>query len=59
MQNVEDVIQVRAYKMNNKNASHFSQFTSVKVKKISTKSRAFREKLIKLRLRQYDSFLIK
>ena len=41
-------------------ATHFSQFISVKVKKISSKSQAqFCEKLRKLKLRQNDGFLIK
>ena len=40
--------------------THFSQFISVKVKKILIKPQIqFREKLKKLRLRQNDGFLIK
>ena len=40
--------------------AHYSQFNSVKVKKIVRRSQAqFREKLRKLRLRKNDGFLIK
>ena len=52
--------QIQVYNINNESVNHFSQFTSVKVKKISRKSQAkFQEKLRKLRLRQNDGFLIK
>ena len=40
--------------------THFSQFISVKVRKMLRKSQAqFREKLRRLRLKQNDDFLIK
>ena len=35
MQNVKDGIQIQVYDINNESVSHFSQFISVKVKKIS------------------------
>ena len=48
------------YKIKKESLIHFSQFTSVKVKKNLRKSQVqFREKLRKLRLRQIDGFLIK
>ena len=50
----------QVYNINNESVSHFSQFTSVEVKKNLRKSQAlFWEKLRKLRLRQKDGFLIK
>jgi len=48
------------YNINSESVSHFSKFISVRVKKNLRKSQAqFREKLRKLRLRQYDGILIK
>ena len=60
IQNVKDGIQIQVYNINNESVNHFSQFTSVNVKKNLRKSQAqFREKLRKLRLRQNYGFLIK
>ena len=59
IQNVKDGIQIQVYNIKNESVSHFSQFTSVKVKKNLRKSQAeYCEKLRKLRLRQNDGFLI-
>ena len=45
---------------NSESVTHFSQFVSVKVKKLLRKSQAqFREKVKKLRLSQNDDFLVK
>ena len=58
IQNVKDGIQIRVNKINKESVTHFSQFISVKVKKILRKSQAqLREKLRKLRLRQVRVFL--
>ena len=60
IQNVKDGIQIQIYKINNEGVTHFSQFISVKVKKILGKSQAqFLEKLRLLRLKQNDDFRIK
>ena len=60
IQNVKDGIQIRVYKINKESVTHFSQFLSVKFKKILRKYQAqFREKLRHLRLRRNDGFLIK
>ena len=60
IQDVEDGIQIRVYKISKECVAHFSHFISVKVKKILRKSQAqFREKLRKLRLRKNDGFLMK
>ena len=51
IQNVVDEIQIRVYTNNVKFVHHFSQFISVKVKKILTTFQPqFREKLKQLRL---------
>ena len=60
IQYVKDGIQLQIYNINNENVNQFSQFISVKAKKILRKSQAqFRKKLRKLRLRQNDGFLTK
>jgi len=59
IQNANDRIQIQVQNSNNESVHHFSQFTSVKVKKNLRKSQAeYCEKLRKLRLRQNDGFLI-
>ena len=51
---------VQVYKINKESLTNFSQFISLKVKKILRKGQAqFREKLRKLKLRQNYGFLIK
>jgi len=58
IQNANDRIQIQVQNSNNESVHHFSQFTSVKVKKNSRKSQAqFREKSRKLRIRQNNDFL--
>ena len=53
IQNVNDWIQIRVYKKKKESVTHFSQFISVKVKKIQKNFQAqFCEKLRKVRLRQ-------
>ena len=60
IQNVEDKSQVQAYKINKESVTHFSQFISVKVAKISRKSWAkFQKKLRKLRHWKNNGFLMK
>ena len=58
IQNVKDRTQIRVYTINKESVTHFSQFTSVKVKKILRKSQVqYTEKLRKLSIRQNDGFL--
>ena len=60
IQNVEDGIQNRVYKIDKESVTHFSQFVSVTVKKILRKSQTqFQEKLRKLRLWKNYGFVIK
>ena len=60
IRNVKDGSQIQVYNINNESVNHFSQLFSVKVKKNVRESQAqFREKLMKLRLRQNDGFLKK
>ena len=40
IQNVKDGIQIQAYNISNESVNHFSQFSSVKVKKNLKKSQA-------------------
>ena len=59
IQDVEDGIQIRVYKISKECVAHFSHFISVKVQKILRKSQAqFRERLRKLRLRKNDGCLM-
>ena len=59
IQNVKDGIQIRLYKLCKESVTHFSQFFSLKIRKILRKSQVqFGEKLRKLRLRQNDALLI-
>ena len=60
IQNVKDGIEIRVCTISKESLNHFSQFISVKVKKILRKSQAqFRRKFRKLRLRQNGGFLTK
>ena len=60
IQNVKDRVEIQVYNIIYESVYHSSQFISVGVKKNLRKSQAqFREKLIKLRLRQNKDFLFK
>ena len=60
IQNVKDGIEFRVYTIDKESATQFSQFISVKVKKILRKSQAyFWEKLRKLKLRRDAGFFKK
>ena len=58
IQNIKDGILIRAYNVIKESVANFSQFISVKVKKVlKTSQTQFRKKLRKLRIRQNDGFL--
>jgi len=60
IQNDKDGIQIRVYTMKKESATHISQFTAVKGKRILRGSWAqFREQYGELRLIQNGGFLIK
>ena len=55
---IQNVTQIQVYNINNESVNHFSQFISVKVKKILRKSQAqFWEKLRNSSLRKMMVFL--
>ena len=59
IQNVTDKSQIRVYTINKESITYFSQFISVKDKKILKSQAQFQEKLRTQRLWQNEGFLIK